>query len=298
MISPSVLWLSVAGAVFLVTGLFVVRKEIAAARGLDKLIAMRFAFVASSLAVFAAEHLVDAHDLVQAVPPWMPFRLFWAYFVGIALLVAALSLTFQRHLRLSATLLAIMFFLFVLMIHLPNVVTHLHERLFWTIAFRDSTFACGALALAVSQKPGWQPNRPDTLITFARVFIGATLVFYGIQHFLYPTFSPGVPLAKLTPAWVPLPILWACLAGAILFISGAALLANRYARAAAASAGLLMTLLTLFLYLPILLMSRGTDDIVTGLNYLFDTLLFGGAVLLLAAALPKREKDAVARSAV
>jgi uncharacterized membrane protein len=297
MISPSVLWLSVAGAAFLGTGLFVVRKDIATAHGLDKLIAMRFAFVASSLAVFAAEHLVDAQDLMQAVPPWMPGRLFWAYFVGVALLAAALSLTFQKHMRLSATLLAVMFFLFVLMIHLPNVAAHLRERLYWTIALRDSTFACGALALAATQKPAWRPDHSDSWITFARVLMGSTLVFYGIQHFLYPTFAPGVPLSKLTPPWVPLPIIWAYLAGAILITCGVALLAGRYARASAASAGLLMTLLTLFLYLPILLMSKGTDQIVTGLNYVFDTLLFGGSVLLLATALPARAKDVVSQSA-
>jgi uncharacterized membrane protein len=297
MISPSVLWLSVAGVAFLVTSLFVVRKDIAAAHGLDKLIAMRFAFVASSLAVFAAEHLVFAQDLMQAVPPWMPYRLFWAYFVGFALLAAALSLTFQKQMRLSATLLAVMIFLFVLMIHVPNVLVHVRERIYWTIVFRESTFACGAFALAASQKPGWRPDQPDRLITVVRLTIGAALVFFGIQHFLFPAFAPGVPLSKLTPAWVPLPIVWAYLAGAILVIIGAALLANRYARTAAASLGLLMTLLTLFLYLPILLMARGTDQIVTGLNYVFDTLLFGGSVLLLAAALPAHAKNVLSQSA-
>jgi len=48
-----------------------------------------------------------------------------------------------------------------------------------------------------------------------------------------------------------------------------------------------MAALTLFLYVPILLMNSGTEALVEGLNYVADTLLFGGALLLLARALPK-----------
>ena len=43
-----------------------------------------------------------------------------------------------------------------------------------------------------------------------------------------------------------------------------------------------MVLLTVFLYVPILATARSAGDIVVGLNYVFDTLMFGGAILLLA----------------
>jgi hypothetical protein len=46
--------------------------------------------------------------------------------------------------------------------------------------------------------------------------------------------------------------------------------------------GLVMTLLTLFLYLPILLMASGVPAVLEGANYVWDTLLFAGAVLLVA----------------
>ena len=48
--------------------------------------------------------------------------------------------------------------------------------------------------------------------------------------------------------------------------------------------GSVALLLTLFLYVPLLAMARGTGAIVEGFNYVFDTLLYGGAVLLLAGA--------------
>ena len=117
--------------------------------------------------------------------------------------------------------------------------------------------------------------------------IGLPLIFFAIEHFLHPEFAPGVPLEKLTPVWVPFPLVWAYLSGAILFASGVGIVLNKYSRNAATSVGMLMTLLTLFLYLPILVMTTDASQIMVGVNYVADTLLFGGAVLLLAEALPR-----------
>ncbi len=62
---------------------------------------------------------------------------------------------------------------------------------------------------------------------------------------------------------------------------------NRKVRTAATWLGLWITLLVLFIYVPILATARATPDITEGLNYVFDTLLFAGTILLLAAATPK-----------
>jgi hypothetical protein len=93
--SRFVSWPSVAGVVFLGIGLFVVRRDLLLARGWDKLLALGCVFVAAPLAVFGAEHLSAAQALMQVVPSWIPERLFWAYFVGVALLAAAVSLTLR-----------------------------------------------------------------------------------------------------------------------------------------------------------------------------------------------------------
>jgi uncharacterized membrane protein len=279
-------WPIFAGVVFLGIGIFVERKSLSTSRGWDKLLALRCIFYATPLAVFGAEHLVSAQGIMQVVPTWMPMRLFWTYLVGVALIAAAVSLTFRKNLRLSAGLLAIMFFLFVLLIHVPNVAAHLRERLYWAIALRDLTFAGGALALFATQQ-----RRSSSLITIARMCIGLPLIVYGIEHFLHPEFAPGVPLSKLTPAWVPFPIALAWLTGAVLLVAGVAILLNKHSRNAATLAGLLMVLLTLLLYLPILLMAAGTAQIVEGVNYVADTLLFGATILLLAEALPQIDRQ-------
>jgi uncharacterized membrane protein len=283
----------------LAIGLFVARKPLLAAHGtnklINKLLALGCVFFAAPLAVFGAEHLVDARSIMAIVPAWMPLRLFWTYLVGVALIAAALSLALRKYLRLSSTLLAIMFFLFVLLIHIPNVATQLHDRFVWAVVLRDLSFAAGALALSATPNlsttsnfgaPRNQDRRSKILTRIAATGIGVALIVYGIEHFLHPEFAPGVPLSKLTPAWVPLPTAWAWLAGAILLISGAAILVNKFARIAATSAGALMVLLTLFLYTPILAMATGDSQLIVGVNYVADTLLYGGALLLLAEALP------------
>jgi hypothetical protein len=68
---------------------------------------------------------------------------------------------------------------------------------------------------------------------------------------------------------------------------------------AAISIGALMTVLTLFLYLPIWILARGgtTPAIMEAINYVFDTWLYAGTALVLASALP-RDPDHVEKTSV
>ena len=285
MLSPIIFWPCLAGLIILAIGLVAVRHEFSAAHGLDKLIALGRTFFAAPLAVFGTEHLVGAKFMMQVVPPWMPGRLFWAYFVGLCLVAAALSLVLMKYVRLSATLLAIMFSLFVAMIHLPNVVAAPKDRIVWTVAVRDLTFAAGACALAQTQRA----HGSNGLLTAARLYIAIAVIFFAVEHFLHPEFAPGVPLPKVTPAWFPLHLFLGYFSGVILFIGGALMLVPKHARTAAACVGALVTLLTLFLYLPIMTTATKTAEFNEGQNYVFDTLLFAGAVLLLAGAMPNNK---------
>jgi uncharacterized membrane protein len=276
-----------AGLIYLVAGVFVLRKEIGAARGWDKLIALGPVFFAASLAAFAPEHFYGGPEYIQSMAPrWMPLHSFWPYFVGGALLAAATSLVLRKFVRLSATLLGLMFFLFVCMIYLPSLLAHLKSRLAWILMLRDLSFAAGAWALAGLLSRSSSPRQSRWMILFGRIVIAIAAIFFAVQHFLHPEFAAGVPLPKPTPPWVPFGPFWDYLAGAILLSAGAALLIHRKARTAAASIGLLMTLLTLLLYVPMLVMASQPVQINEGINYVADTLLFAGAALLVAGALP------------
>jgi uncharacterized membrane protein len=218
----------------------------------------------------------------------MPARSFWPYFVGCALLAAATSLTVRKFLRLSSTLLGLMFFLFVCMIYIPSALANAHDRFAWAFLLRDLSFAGGAWALAGLHSRASSPQQSKWMILFGRIVVAIAAIFFAVEHFLHPEFAPGVPLEKMTPSWVPFPSVWGYLAGAILLAAGIGLALNKKSRIAAASIGALMTVLTLFLYLLILILAHGgsAPEINEALNYVADTLLFAGAALVLASALP------------
>jgi uncharacterized membrane protein len=288
--SPLVFWPYFAGAALTLIGVFAVRRELSEASGLDKILALGAVFVAASLAAFSAEHFGLAQFIQEGVPSWIPWHLFWAYFVGCALLAAALSIATKVQIRLAATLLGIMIFVFVLTIHLPRVWAHPHDRIAWAVAVRDLSFAGGAWALAGAQTEEWRNHGTHKLITLGRFLIAIAAVFFGVEHFLHPEFVPVVPLEKLMPAWFPghLPIVY--ITGAVLLAAGVSLLLGIRPRAAATGLGIVVLILVLIFYLPIAIAipsSAGTGEKIEGLNYFFDTLLFAGTVLVLANALPR-----------
>ena len=200
MFTRFIFWPWFAGLVFLLAGLFLVRKSLAAARGLEKLAVLGRVFFAASLAVFAGEHLAGAQFLRELVPTWMPGRLFWAYLVGLALLAAAISIIFNRYIRWSGALLGVMFFLFVIMIHMPRVEANPNDRVAWTVVLRHFSFGAAAWALAGSQGRDWTVSA--LLIAVGRYGMGIPLVFFAIQQFLHPISAPGIPLTKVTPPWI------------------------------------------------------------------------------------------------
>jgi uncharacterized membrane protein len=278
-----VFWASFLGTAFLLSGFALIRKQWTAARGLDKVILLGFAFVAAPLAVFGTEHMLIPHDLMGMVPTWIPVPLFWVYFVGSGLFAAALSFTARRYLRWSALCLALMFFIFVATMDLPGTIANAKDRISWTLMLRETAFGGGALALA-----GWARGEngriSKAMIAIGRTCVAVALIFYSIEHFAFPKSAPGVPLEKMTPNWVPMPAFWAYAVGAVLLVAGIGMLFNRRTATAAAYVGIVMTFLTLFLYFPLYLKALGTAQSLEELNYVGDTLFFGGTVLLIGIA--------------
>ena len=279
-----VFWLEFAGVTVLVIGFIAVRRQLSF--NLDALPILGRVFVPASLAVFGAEHLDSAKFIMQLVPAWMPARFFWAYFVGFALFAAAISITLMKYVRWSAPLLGTMFFLFVLLIHIPNVVHTPHDRFRWAVAARDLVFSAGAWALAATQMAERHPQLAHRLIAGCRMVFAGVLLFFGIEHVLHPQYLPGVPLEQLTLAWIPIRSLWGYFIGALLVMTGFTLLINKHARAATTWLGLAITVVVLLIYTPLLVVAAKPSEMITAVNYIADTLLFAGCIFLLAGALP------------
>jgi len=91
----------------------------------------RFLF-AISLAVFGIQHFLYARFIATLIQSWMPAHLFWAYFVGVAFVASALAIAARKYGRLAAALLGLMFFLWVISLHLPRVAAAPHNGNEWT----------------------------------------------------------------------------------------------------------------------------------------------------------------------
>src|SRR5262249_29882219 len=85
------------------------------ARGFDRLILFGPLFYAAPLGAFGTEHFTLANIIASIVPSFIPWHLFWAYFIGACFIAAALSLVTGIQTRLAASLLALTFFLFVVL---------------------------------------------------------------------------------------------------------------------------------------------------------------------------------------
>jgi uncharacterized membrane protein YphA (DoxX/SURF4 family) len=282
-----------AAAVIFLIALWAARVDIARARGLDKVVALSNLCFAAPLAVFGALHLSDIRSVLPAVPSYMPWRLFIAYFVGVALMAASLSIATKIQVRWSGLLFGIMMFLFVGMLMIPGAVANPKDRFAWTLVFRESSFGGGGWILAgIALREQGRGKGGSRLITVGRVLVAIAAIVYGVEHFLHPAGALGVPLPKLTPAWIPGRLLIGYLTGAILLVAGVCILLGKNTRMAATYLGTWILLLVVFIYGPILIGSLANPSTavkVEGIDYFFDTLLFGGAILALASATPRTD---------
>src|SRR4051794_7927826 len=104
-ISRLVLWPYVAAVVAFVVASATTWPDVTKARGSEKIVALNRLFIAVPLAIFGTEHLGAANFIAPQIPAWIPWHLFWAYFVGLALLAASLSIAARVLTRWSGTLL-------------------------------------------------------------------------------------------------------------------------------------------------------------------------------------------------
>lgn len=258
------------------------------ARGFDKLILLGPLFYAMPLAAFGTEHFTLAKDIASFVPSWIPWHLFWAYFVGSCFILATLSIVTRIQARLSASLLALTFFLFVVLMDIPARLQNPGNRFGITLALRELAFSGGPLALAASLTAHSRKHVAHILATTARYFIAVPVLFYSFEQFMHGDHVPGVPLARLTPHYIFGHSVWTYLAAAVYVLAGIPLFLGKKTRAAATWIGLTVLFIVLVVYVPIAVVDRASLN--NGLNYVFDTLMFCGAVLLLAGAMPREDQ--------
>ncbi len=95
-----------------------------------------------------------------------------------------------------------------------------------------------------------------------------------------------IPLDRLTPEYLYGHAIWTYLAAAVYAVADIFLLVGKKTRAAATLLGATVLFIELVVYVPIAVVDRASLN--NGFNYLADTLMFCGALLLLASATPAK----------
>lgn len=291
-IPSTVLWsYSIGGTIFAIglIGIFL-RGDWQKARGIDKLLVFGPIFYAAPLAAFGTEHFTLAKEIASAVPKWLPWHMFWAYFVGTCFIAGTLSLMTRIRARLAASLLALTFFLFVFLMDLPGWARNPGDRFALALVLRELSFSGGALALAVSLSGEWRERGTRIFATIARYFVAIPVLYYSFEQFLHADHVPGVPLRLVTPSYIPVHSFWTYLTAVVYAIAGVVLLSGKKSRAAATWLGATVLFMVLVVYLPMGIIERAS--LTLGLNYPGDTLMYCGALLLLAGAMPREAQAA------
>ena len=72
---------------------------------------------------YSIDHFLYAKQAVDYVPSWVPYHLFWLYFTGAALFCSGIAILFNIQRRLAATLLGIMIFIWIIILHIPYALS-------------------------------------------------------------------------------------------------------------------------------------------------------------------------------
>src|SRR5215472_15995790 len=249
-IPSQVIWSYSVGGAVLAIGLATIflRGDWQKARGLDKLILFGPPFYAAPIAAFGTEHFTLTAAIASIIPAWIPWHQFWAYFVGACFIAAALSLVTRVQARLSPGLLALTFFLFVVLMDAPDWAQNPRNRFAPTLMLRELSFSCGPLALAATFTKQWRERGTHVLATIARYCVAIPVLFYGFEQLMHGNQVPGVPLKPLTPEYVYGHAIWTYLAAVVYVVAGTLLLVGKKTRAAATWVGLTVLFVELVVY--------------------------------------------------
>jgi uncharacterized membrane protein len=119
------------------------------------------------------------------------------------------------------------------------------------------------------------------LSTLGRFFLAIAMVAFGAQHFVYLDFVTRV--FPSLPAWIPGRPFLACVFGALLLASGAAIMIEKAARPAALLLGAVILSSFALLYLPLLITTPPNGGLWTAAG---KALALSGGSFLVAGSLP------------
>lgn len=97
------------------------------------------------------EHFIFLEFVAQLVPSWIPGKIFWASFTGIALICGGVGLLFKKTALLASILTGIMIFVWFLILHIPRAFLFMNDNE-WIAVCESLAFSGIAFVLATTSK--------------------------------------------------------------------------------------------------------------------------------------------------
>jgi len=214
-------------------------------------------------------------------PPWFPERQWMSFLIGTCLVAAGVSLATNWKSRWVGLLLSGSLIIRVLFIHLPKLVTNVHDPGPWTSGAEILSIAGGVLVLGQASFPERNKVAPTLSVRIGQILFALPLIVVAVQHFLYANF-----IATLIPSWIPARLFWAYFVGVAFFASTLAIVFRRFVPLAPALLGLMFFLWVLMLHLPRVVASAHNGSEWTSM---FVALAMSGCSLAVAASFARRE---------
>jgi uncharacterized membrane protein len=93
-------------------------------RWLERFVPYGRIFFSIMLVDYGLDHFFYTELVATLVPAWIPYPIFWTYFAGIALIALGVAIILKFKLKLAGILVATMIFLWMVSIHIPNVIAN------------------------------------------------------------------------------------------------------------------------------------------------------------------------------
>ena len=145
--------LALSGGAFILAGYFSQKNENPLTGFLTKLIFLGPILFSVPIICFGIAHFLGPQDVADYTPSWVPFKMFWAYFCGAALIGSGIAIIFKIKPALSAVLLGTMIFLWFILLHIPRVIASPVDYLGGEITSAAIALAYSGIAFVISRSP-------------------------------------------------------------------------------------------------------------------------------------------------
>jgi uncharacterized membrane protein len=147
--------LALSAGAFVIAGDYAKLNERSVFRILGKFSSFGTIIFAFTIIAFGIDHFLYAKDVSEYISSWIPWKIFWTYLAGTALLGAGIAILLKIKIRFSATLLGAMIFIWFIILHIPKALGAPAEDMGGEVTSAFLALAYSGIAFVIAAN-GWK----------------------------------------------------------------------------------------------------------------------------------------------